>query len=677
MRYGFLPSFAVAIFGLFLDTTATHAQNYVELHSWYSSSRTDNAESTSPTWRGSTGETRSPDYRWSRIEGRVVAAPSDLPDLLPLHSWYSPGRTDNHTTTEEVWQGGPGQTRSPDYRWYRLEGYAFRRPIAGTMPLMKWWSSQRKDNDTTSSPAWLPTGVAGESRSPGYTSFRQLGWVMPPRPTMLAQADNPSRFGFASRRVVGTRPLVLVLVNFANAPLSQAANVYQQRVFGPSGLNVIDYFSAMSNGAFTFTPAGTVTVNLPASAWQVPLIGTFDAQLLRAVSAAGFNFQAFDADGDGTVRSDELAFLAILPNFDADGDGTLDAVGGGQNRGFPTVSVGGTQVSLQGAMTNEMGDLKLLGHELIHQLGIPEHTYGPGRTINFRATVMAASDVLRADGSSRPVGLDPYNAMQLGWVSPRIVPITRAGGNARIAALQNPATRSWQAPILFYDPARGTDEFFIAQYRDPSPAADTSGGYDNSVPSAGLALWYIQRRAAQGPGPVTFNWPPPFARPVPGGDMFANYFLSNLGGSDGSRQGNFYTARDGIISVPWGDGTDSGLRMVVGDRQPSSVDVTWFHRDQLFLPRIDRVFPATATAGQTVSLSGAFPVPPMDVFVGLRLQGRTDGLQFSSLEVVSQSASRLVVRLPSALPRGTHLLTARMAQGRLTTSGNWARVTAR
>src|SRR5688500_8814489 len=93
----------------------------VRLGGRYSVGLRDAVTSSEPAWIGSPGETRSPDYTFMRIEGRVFSPDlSPPPTTIGLYRWFSPLRGDNYTTTHPGWIGGPGDTRTPDYRFSRM-----------------------------------------------------------------------------------------------------------------------------------------------------------------------------------------------------------------------------------------------------------------------------------------------------------------------------------------------------------------------------------------------------------------------------------------------------------------------------------------------------------------------------------------------------------------------------
>jgi hypothetical protein len=142
------------------------------LDRWWDSSRGDMVTTTHPVWEGCWGATRTPSYEYFGFEGRVFnPAHSQPPGTVPLSSWYDPNRLDNATTTHPAWQ--PVSTsdihRTPNYTYYRLEGYVydpnFPQP-PNTVPIYSYWSSELQDNVLTTSP--LTSGTWVKYRLEGY-----------------------------------------------------------------------------------------------------------------------------------------------------------------------------------------------------------------------------------------------------------------------------------------------------------------------------------------------------------------------------------------------------------------------------------------------------------------------------------------------------------------------------
>ena len=166
-----------------IGSPSAQAQSvYVRIYNWYSPSRGDNFATTNLGWRGAIGDARSPDYRLFRIEGQMFNPDRSQPaGTVPVYSWYSPSRGDNFMTSNPAWRGARGDTRSPDYRFVRLEGYVYdpyAPPPQGAVPLHSWYDPDRGDNFLTTNRGWA--GVKGVSnRSPNYRYVRREGYVVP------------------------------------------------------------------------------------------------------------------------------------------------------------------------------------------------------------------------------------------------------------------------------------------------------------------------------------------------------------------------------------------------------------------------------------------------------------------------------------------------------------------
>lgn len=184
---------------------------YTAIYSYYSPERSDNFATTDPRWAGSLGDEKSPDYRLFRIEGWMFNPNQPQPSgTVPVYSWYSPERGDNFLTSDPRWRGAPGETRSPDYRFVRLAGYAFdpsAPPPQGTIPLCSWYDPSRGDNFATTNR--LYAGVRGVSeREPQYRYVRREGYVVPHHPTPdLASMIVPVYFQFQESHIDATTGL--------------------------------------------------------------------------------------------------------------------------------------------------------------------------------------------------------------------------------------------------------------------------------------------------------------------------------------------------------------------------------------------------------------------------------------------------------------------------------------
>jgi M6 family metalloprotease-like protein len=607
------------------------------LYKWWDPDRLDNFTTADAGWAGRPGDVRSPNYRFAGEEGSIFDSGSPQPpETVPLVSWWDPDRKDNIATSDAAWRGGPGETRTPNYHFSRVEGYLFSRPVAGTWPLYRWWSPGRTDNHTTI--GWLPDEDG--RYAPDYVRGHLEGYAMPHNGALSFMPATPLGYrpGFLRTR----RPLLVILLEFVDARLSQPDAFYESLVFGPGGTNLVEYFSEISYRQFLWARAGLVRVSFSRPS-AVELDAGFSERLMRRVAERGFDYARFDSDGDGIVTAADLGVLRIVANY------SPGVFAGGSAGLLPPMRIGGVQLRLESSNCDENGDIVLFAHELFHQLiddPNDEHIYGPGRALNYKASLFAANST-RAASDAGPVHLDPWNKMRAGWMSPRVVPITDAGGVALIDATQegSPPDNS-RAPIAFYDPRRGTDELFIVEYRTPATPRHPDGSYDSTVLGQGVAVWYVQREA-NGSTP-TFNWPPPVV-PVAGGNMWANYLV----GPAGPGKGPFWKRDNGEFSLQWGDGSDSALRLHVDQGSPGSpfAVVQWRHRDQPFLPRIDSVLPERARRGATLILDGVFGIRDSDARVVIE-----SARGARPLVINSWSPGRLSVRIGDDVDAGAGMI---------------------
>jgi len=322
-------------------------------------------------------------------------------------------------------------------------------------------------------------------------------------------------FGYQSRNVngkltLGTRPLLLIVANFAGetvqnadgttvpAPLPQDAAYYSNMVFNVSQYpSVNGYFSAISNGRFSWTLAGVVSLNFPASqqdsAWPGPGGDPGHDQpycsniVYQAMASGQFNFKAFDANGDGHITEDELGIIILGNDFTGERD-----------TGGPVTSPDGSYDWGRGDDT--VGTSRVVDTPFITWCEEFEETLGPTDIYGancFSYTLTPQS--CEPDWQTHYwylYYLDPWQRMAVGWCSPRMVSMA-TGGVVTIPAAQ---AGDPTAPVILYDPAHGTSEFWILEYRtQTSPYGsgyDANAGYYAEAATngyGGLAVWHIQQ----------------------------------------------------------------------------------------------------------------------------------------------------------------------------------------
>lgn len=311
--------------------------------------------------------------------------------------------------------------------------------------------------------------------------------LLTPRDGGLAR---PLDFGFGAMKLggvpaTGERPLLLVYVHDTQASIPEATQRrFARWTAGTAFPNVRDYFNEVSNGRFRWAFHRSVHI---VQADQPT--GQDDREdrsaLVRRVIETGLDFSIYDRNRDHRIDTEELAIVFV--------DGRIANGNFGNNR-TPSpmcwedqheIDVCATVVSV-----GLMASFNMLTHELVHQLGAVDLYNWVGGHSGI--SVMGLSS---GDGGETTWYLDPWHRMQLGWVEPR-VHTTWDTFEAELLAPQvmpDASSTSDEAPIILYDPSRGTGEFFMLEYR-AMLAGDQS--YDRNVASDGIALWRIQQDPA-------------------------------------------------------------------------------------------------------------------------------------------------------------------------------------
>lgn len=263
-----------------IDTASAQTPpGFVELHGWFSPSRADNSATTSAAWQGASGQTRSPDYGFVRVHGYVFDPALPQPaGTVPMHSWFSPSRGDNLTTTQAAWRGASGQTRSPDYTWVRLEGFVFDPALpqpAGTVPLHSWFSPSRADNSITSDPAWV--GASGQTRSPDYAWIRLEGYVYEyegytPFGPSCGRSGGPVLEGTVGRQPRAGRSYLVTLRNLPTGSAPPAFLLYDvARIRPPVDLGAVGMPGCLLQVApALMLPFNTTSIGIGTCTFTVP-----------------------------------------------------------------------------------------------------------------------------------------------------------------------------------------------------------------------------------------------------------------------------------------------------------------------------------------------------------------------------------------------------------------------
>ncbi|HUG11103.1 MAG TPA: hypothetical protein VMM36_08825, partial [Opitutaceae bacterium] len=310
------------------------------------------------------------------------------------------------------------------------------------------------------------------------------------------------------KAALGVRPAVIILLDLANSgTFSHPSSYYGEYVFNPSNTTTAGvrsangFLLANSHGRFSIAPAGVGIVG-PVQLSDSDRMAALGDDVkkaglaINAAALAGFNFAPFDSDGNGRVTTDELLIL-IFDNSSTEDSGAARAAnptGLNPDTTFNAFTPPGSSVSMlvHTVILTQNVSFATLCHELIHLLGAKDlyGIWGQKTCYGGKYTVMSCTILEPADLATQEFNtfhLDAWHKMQLGWVEPRIREIS-ASVVETITAAQSPTATD--APVILYDPAHGTDEFFLLEYRT-NQINTGSLGYEDDLPSNGLCIWHV------------------------------------------------------------------------------------------------------------------------------------------------------------------------------------------
>jgi M6 family metalloprotease-like protein len=422
----------------------------------------------------------------------------------------------------------------------------------------------------------------------GFATMFMLVAPAPAGHTLDARA-----FGWQRAAAAGARPLLVIWLRVPdNTPAGELARRkqhYEDLIFGRSGPpsdypdamrglepSLADFYRDMSGGRFTWRRAGFIgPLTLP----EIKEKNSHDeAGYALTVAANHFDFRPFDTNHDGKISATELAVL-VIDNKGVSGgqaDHFMQPVSGKREKmSAEPRPIPGQGVSFAGAdaVAGE-GGFATFAHELFHGLGGID-MYGPWHgcySLSNHLTLMAGTGGNTPDDENI-FHLDPWHKMLVGWIEPRVYAISK-GGTAQLAAQHVPtsAEPERKRPVLLYDPAKGTSDFFMLEYRTPYRL-----GYDRDVASSGLVIWHIaydKRGLIMEQTSERKNCKGEFVK-VP--SIYAR------GAPDwGQGTKKAWTSADGDIVLKWMNGLDTAVRVTVAPHKPSdtTLEIKWSLRNE-------------------------------------------------------------------------------------------------
>jgi M6 family metalloprotease-like protein len=441
------------------------------------------------------------------------------------------------------------------------------------------WFRDAGNNGTVS---WAP----GTGNRIG-TGWAYLRWVAP------LSALGHGSYKVQGRSARGARRLLVVLVEYTGTPASNfptfpravgaphSPSYYYAQAFGapappfftsqpdqsggtatnPASLN--GYVQENSHGRFNWVPVGQGVVG-PISMGALADLpgdpGSRTSLILQRVSTLGLvQLTPHDLNHDGAVSFDELCVLVVENIAGAwPANRACNAFTATEQIDLPgpfDVTLTKTvQVSVAGV--GPLTPFYQIAHETLHSLGLSAASdlRGYGQQNNL-LTVMSGYSFTSDD--QRSVHLDGFHKHVLGWVDSRIHRLTTPGE----ATVISHAARA-DASVILWDPDKGTENYFVLEYRGPTPAVglaydEAVAGSEPGAPQAGLAIWRVP------------------------GVLSGTRVTEHLGAPDLQPAGAaLWTSGQLTPPLTWADGSATGVRLRVGALDPhgGTVHISWCNR---------------------------------------------------------------------------------------------------
>ncbi len=164
--------------------------------------------------------------------------------------------------------------------------------------------------------------------------------------------------------------------------------------------------------------------------------------------------------------------------------------------------------------------------------------------------------------------------MRFGWIEPQIEELKPLAMPIRLVA---PGVPDATGARILYSPSRGSSEYFILEFRNPSQAASLQdlASYDTGVGGAGLAIWHIILQSDGRPSHF-----PGRTRTIPAAiGLVCILIQTRLANSPAGQAKTIRTFKLGddawagstvTPALRWFDGSSTGVRIAVADFAPDA-----------------------------------------------------------------------------------------------------------
>jgi immune inhibitor A len=293
----------------------------------------------------------------------------------------------------------------------------------------------------------------------------------------------------------GTWNLPVLLVGFPDRVSTTTPQEFEQRLFGTGTHSLRDYYAEVSYNQFIIAsgPSGIggwyqatrghdyYGEDAPGTNHDRPeRVAQLVTEAVAQAEASGFDFSAYDNDGDCVVDSVVVVYQGSVdaPNTIWPSFATIPSYRTQTPCGTGYLRIGPYTIQSERGSDDALNTVGVFAHELGHALGLPDLydvDYSSAGVGNW--SVMGTGcwmGVLHP--GDRPVHLDPWSKAWLGWLQPDIV----APGRWPVDLSPVETT-----PLAYQ--LRDTDaagEYFLVENREPM-------GFDVALPGAGLLIWHV------------------------------------------------------------------------------------------------------------------------------------------------------------------------------------------
>jgi M6 family metalloprotease-like protein len=304
--------------------------------------------------------------------------------------------------------------------------------------------------------------------------------VRPLSPRALRPASATARIPTA-----GVNNLAVILVTFPDKTTTYGPSDFSSLLFGAGAGSMASFYREASYGRFTVSAGPSGVVGWYTAAHNHDYYGyaggfgpaaELAEEAVRAADAAGFDFSAYDQDGNG--YADSVCIIHQGAGAEASDDTNIWSHSWGIS---PYLTRSGVYVSSY-VMQPEMlwGAISTVGvycHEYGHALGLPDLYDTDYTSAGLGSWSLMAGGSWNGSSGNQPAHPDAWCKIKLGWVTPTVV--TGSLTAATIPSVETTAT----VYKLFPNP-NVTNEYFLVENRQRT-------GFDTPLPGSGLCVYHV------------------------------------------------------------------------------------------------------------------------------------------------------------------------------------------